>query len=73
MRRLSDAAGMGRGRRRRQRERKKISGKREQQQKSSGQTLHVSWLKQNPPGWFEHRTEVVEGATSVGLADVREM
>jgi hypothetical protein len=50
MRGLSDTAGMRRGRRRRQRERKKISGKREQQQKSSGQTLHVSWVRQKPQG-----------------------
>ncbi len=31
-----------------ERQRKKTSGEREQQQKSCGETLHLSFVKQNP-------------------------
>ncbi len=46
--RLPQTAGMRLDSSRRQRQRNERSGKREQQQKSGGQSLHVSSVKQNP-------------------------
>lgn len=42
---------------RRQRKRNKSSGKSEHQQKSGGQSLHVSSVKQNPKTWVEHKAK----------------
>jgi len=44
----AEAAGMGGRSRNRERERNKISGKREQQQKSGGQALHAFEMTRSP-------------------------
>lgn len=45
---LAQATGMRRRSNRSERQRKEVSGKREQQQKSCEQSLHESFVKQNP-------------------------